>query len=236
MLRAAAHEHELPIVSINSIAEVGALVGHPARANMLVSLLAYGSLTARELADAAGIAPQTASGHLDRLKLAGLIRMERDGRHHVHRLSSPRVVSLLETLHLTAIECGGSRALTAGPEHGDLRTARTCQNHLAGRMAVDLAAALVDDADQGCDRLTSDGRRRLALWGVDVDMLDSARCLCGCMDWSERRQHIAGPLGAAILSRSLALGWVQRRPTHRALTITHAGVQGFQQRFGLDLS
>lgn len=223
-------ERELPPdVTIARIAEMGSLVGDPARANMLVALLENRTLTARQLADRAGVTPQTASGHLAKLKAAGLVRMDRVGRCRVHSLGSIRTVGLLEAMHLAGLE---SDAHGRKPDL-DLRIARICHDHLGGRLAVDLASVLAEGGAEH-PRLSREGRARLALWGLDPTFLSTAHAGCDqCLDWSERRPHLAGSIGAAILDRGLSLGWLSRRPGHRALSLTAAGSRGFHQRFGI---
>jgi len=224
-------------VTITTIAELGSLIGDPGRANMLIALLDGRALTARELADRAGVTPQTASGHLGRLLAAGMIRMERQGRHHYHRLASPDVARMLEAMHVAgATIADGRRIVRTGPRDAAMREARSCYDHLAGRLAVALASALTDDADTVT--LSAEGEGRLRAWGVDLDSAHAARRpFCRpCLDWSERRPHLAGAIGAAILDHSLALGWLRRRQASRALTVTPAGQRGYQDRFGLRLS
>lgn len=221
-----------PAVSIARVAEIGSLVGDPARANMLVALLEQGTLTAKQLADRAGVTPQTASGHLAKLKAAGLVRMERVGRCHVHRLAGARVVDLIETLHHAGEDEAGLVSVRRSSVEIGVRVVRTCRDHLAGRLAVDLADALTEP---GGDHLvlSREGRRRLVLWGLDLSPVshDDGRCR-RCLDWSEGRPHLAGTLGAAILGRSVSLGWLKRE-RGRSVVLTPAGSRGFRQRFGV---
>ena len=220
----------------NTIAELGALVGDPGRANMLIALLDGRALTARELADRAGVTPQTASRHLGKLIEAGLLRMERQGRHHYHRLAAPEVARMLEAMHVAAAgSMTASPTPRTGPADPQMREARSCYDHLAGRVAVELAAKLTFPNDEGALSLTLDGGRRLAAWGVDMPTLRAGRrVFCrACLDWSERRPHIAGALRAATLDRTLGLGWLRRRENSRALEVTPAGLRGFRERFDL---
>ncbi len=230
-----------------ALAEIGALVGDPGRANMLAALIDGRALTAKELASQAGVTPQTASGHLARLLAAGLIRVEPQGRHRYHRLASAEVAAMLETMmQVAATSTTLTRApLRTGPRDEAMRTARSCYDHLAGRLGVALADALVAkgavelDGDGGA--VTPAGVKLLAGFGVDADVASLApvkgrRPFCRpCLDWSERRPHLAGVLGAALLERSLDLHWVRRLEGTRALAITPKGQTGFRATFGVSL-
>ncbi len=228
----------------NALAEIGALIGDPGRASMLDALMDGRSLTARELAGQAGIAPQTASGHLARLLEAGLILMEPRGRHRYHRLASPDVARLLETVAQFASRPGSGPAqatVRTGPQDEALRTARTCYDHFAGRLGVGIADALVD---RGCVELDGDGGTvtdagQVFLHGFGAAAASgkrSKRLFCRpCLDWSERRPHLAGALGIAIACRCFELGWVRKVEGTRAVTITVAGQQGLKDIFGFSL-
>jgi DNA-binding transcriptional ArsR family regulator len=228
-------------------ARVAALAGDPARAGMLHALMDGRALTASELARVAGITAQTASSHLARMTAVGLLSVEKQGRHRYHRLASPAVAQMMETIMQVAADLEPSRArLTVGPRDAALRAARTCYDHLAGRLGVALADALVagGHAEIASDAgiVTDRGIAFLGRIGLDVDALlerrgrHSARVLCRpCLDWSERRPHLAGAVGAALCAHSLEKNWVRRVDNSRAVTITPKGWRVFREEFGARL-
>tara|TARA_B100000513_G_scaffold41259_1_gene15632 strand:- start:845 stop:1546 length:702 start_codon:yes stop_codon:yes gene_type:complete len=223
-----------------NLAEVGSLVGDVARAQMLVALLDGRALTAGELAWCAGIAPQTASGHLGKLHGAGLLAMEKQGRHRYFRLSSPTVAAMLESM---GVVCAIDTPRRIRPESRmdvDLRRARTCYDHLAGILGVALADSLsakgaIDLSGDG-GLVTERGRRFLVDFGIALDDLEKRkRCFCRpCLDWSERRHHIAGAVGAALADRLFGLGWIERIKDSRAVRVTPDGCRGLKDTFGID--
>ena len=182
---------------------VASLVGDPARANMLTALMTGRALTASELAQEAGVTPQTASSHLAKLEAGGLIEPEKQGRHRYYRLTGPDVAGVLEGLAGLAARAGHMRVRT-GPKDPALRRARICYDHLAGDLGVQMLDSMKKQrlvrAEQAGDRTD---RRRPALHGeglqIDADALaHPRRPVCkACLDWSERRHHLAGTLGAA---------------------------------------
>jgi len=227
-------------VNVASMAEIASLAGDPARAGMLQALMDGRALTASELAHVAGIAPQTASGHLGQLTRAGLLAVERQGRHRYHRLATPAVARLLESLMLVASEARPpARPHVVGPRDEKMRAARTCYDHLAGRLGVGIADAMIErgyvEFAEDAGLVTAAGEQFLARLGVGLDAgARTSRPLCRpCLDWSERRPHLAGRLGAAICSHCLDRGWVRRRAGERALDITPAGTFAFREMFGL---
>jgi DNA-binding transcriptional ArsR family regulator len=225
-------------------AEVASLAGDPARAGMLHALMDGRALTASELAVVAGVTPQTASSHLARMTTAGLLAVQKQGRHRYHRLASPAVARMMESIMQVAADLKPARPrLVVGPRDAALRAARTCYDHLAGHLGVALADAMVRrgqvelTADAGL--LTEEGARLLARVGIDVESLaartgrSSRRILCRpCLDWSERRPHLAGALGAALCSHSLASGWIRRVKSTRAVAVTPKGQRAFRDHFG----
>lgn len=222
------------MVSGNTIAGVAALIADPARANMLSALMAGIALTAGELAQAGGVMPQTASGHLARLLDAEIIAVEKQGRHRYYRLVSQEIAQALELLSVAAT-AGPRRYHRPGLRDDALRRARTCYDHIAGRLGLALADAMqaheyVEIAD-GAAIMTPTGMVFLNDLGADIG--NSYRPLCrACLDWSERRYHLAGRVGAALLNHSLAMGWIERASGSRALLITKAGLIGYRERFG----
>jgi DNA-binding transcriptional ArsR family regulator len=235
------------MASLSTFAEVAALAGDPARAGMLHALMDGRALTASELARVAGVTPQTASGHLARLATAGLLSVEKQGRHRYHRLASPAVAQMMESIMQVTSGLDSARPpLTVGPRDAALRTARTCYDHLAGRLGVALADALVvgnyiELASDG-GLVTDAGTEFFDNIGIDVEAIAarngrrSARILCrSCLDWSERRPHIAGAIGAAMCAHSLAKDWIRRTDGTRAVTITPKGQRIFREQFGARL-
>jgi DNA-binding transcriptional ArsR family regulator len=223
------------------IAVVGELIGDPARAAILVSLLDGRARTAGELAFVANISAQSASGHLSKLLDGGMLAVRSTGRHRYYSLSGSEVAHALEALGTIATKSRPGRV--ARPRASEeFYLARTCYDHLAGRIAVELAESL-----QKSEVLRAEGERDFVLgskgerWfrdlGVDVERLRrSRRCFARqCVDWTERRPHLAGILGAALCSRLMELGWVARRRGTRALRVTEMGARGFRARFGSEM-
>lgn len=226
----------------DTLARIAGLIGEPARSAMLLALLDGRALAAGELARAAGVTPATASRHLALLVEAGLLRPQVQGRHRYHRLATPQVAHALEALLQAAAT--PARAPRTGPRTGPhdeaLRLARGCYDHLAGRLAVAMAAHLVeagalaldDDSAQPLPALPE----RLAALGLARDVLaaPARRVACRpCLDWSERRPHLAGRLGALLCQHCLAQGWLRRRPDSRALQVTPRGAVALRDWLGL---
>jgi len=233
------------MVSTNQIAEIGMLVGEPARAAILGALMDGRALTATELSRIAGVTPQTASSHLARLTSANLVAVQKQGRHRYHRLARPEVARMLEGIMQIASTDGtaSKRKVVTGPRDTAMQRARTCYDHFAGRLGVAIADRLVAegvvelDGDSGL--LTNRGTTFLSQRGIEVlDMRTtkrkSSRPVCRpCLDWSERRPHIAGKLGAAICIHYFDKGFVRRRDGTRAVEITPAGTRALSEMFGI---
>jgi DNA-binding transcriptional ArsR family regulator len=207
---------------------------------MLACLMGGRALTAGELAAAARVTPQTASGHLGQLVDAGVLApANRQGRHRYYALASAQVAAMLEGIMVVAGATAPDPRLASWRGGEALRNARTCYNHLAGRLGVGLADALrarghiVLDPDGG--QVTPSGFAFLRDFGVDVRAVPGRAFCRPCLDWSERRQHLAGHIGTAIAARCFELGWVARQPGGRALTVTDAGRTGFAAQFGFVL-
>jgi DNA-binding transcriptional ArsR family regulator len=239
------------------LARVGALIGDPGRARVLRALADGRELSASVLAAEAGVAPSTASVHLAKLVEGGLVMAERHGRHRYFRLAGPDVARALEALARIAPPAP-VRSLREGTRAHAVRAARTCYDHLAGRLGVALMAGLVEHgvlaggdgrherarahADRpsaiGRDldyRLTDDGARRLRELGVDVDaaLAGPRTPIRYCVDWSEQAHHLSGALGAALAARLFELGWVARLPRTRAVRLTEDGRAGLAEQFGV---
>ncbi len=220
------------------LAEVAALIGDPGRAAMLCALIDGRALTARELAEIAGVTPQTASGHLGQMLTGEILSVIKQGRHRYFRLASPEVAALLESLHLFA----GSREPKhkTGPRDPALRALRSCYNHLAGGLAVAMTDRLVArgaiELTEDVGIITANGTDFLNNLGLDLGACStkSGPQLCRpCLDWSERRAHLAGKLGSALFSFLLEQAWLRRSPDPRGLFVTRRGQTGFRQAFEL---
>ena len=211
-----------------AISDVAALIGEPSRAAILVALLDGRALPAGDLAAEARLSPAATSLHLGKLTQGGLLLVHKEGRHRYYRLANEDVAHALESLGVIATAPPPARSLD--PEKAALRRARTCYEHLAGSIAVALAGKLERDgllvAEGREYRVTREGRewfgRALRL---DVEPLEQGRRVVArrCLDWTERRPHVAGALGAAILRELVARKWVARRPGSRALRVTERG-------------
>ncbi|MBR2118881.1 MAG: winged helix-turn-helix domain-containing protein [Pseudomonadota bacterium] len=219
------------------MAVIASLVGDPARSNMLTALMSGRALTATELAQEAGITPQTASSHLAKLEAGHLVVPEKQGRHRYFRLSGPDVAAVLEGLMGLAARAGHLRVRT-GPADPGLRRARVCYDHLAGDFGVQMLDAMTEKkllrAHKGSVALTPQGERFVADFGIDLSALDGTRRpLCRtCLDWSVRRSHLAGSLGAAILSRLYELKWARREKGNRVVAFSPNGAAKFTALFG----
>lgn len=219
------------------IARIAALIGDHARAEVLTALMTDRALTATELAGIAGVSKATISAHLAKLVDANLISVDQQGRHRYFRLANHDVAQLLESLMGVAFRSGAVR-LRGSPREPALRKARMCYDHLAGELGVLAleglrANGLLRDTPPTELRLTEAGRVWFAALGVDTDALATQRrCFCRpCLDWGERRHHLAGALGAALLARVYAMGWARRAKDSRVVLFTEPGEYAFRQLF-----
>jgi DNA-binding transcriptional ArsR family regulator len=224
-----------------NMVEVAALVGDTARATMLAALMGGQALTASELAELAQVTRATASGHLAKLAAARLVAATSQRRFRYYRLASPLVAQMLESIKLVAALEVPPRYQPRSARDDAERFARTCYDHIAGRIGVAIADALVASgavvlAPEGGE-VTTAGARLLTAFGVALAPPMRRRIFCRpCLDWSERRYHIAGHVGAEICRRCLELGWLQRRRDMRALRLTPAGARGLANTFGVELA
>lgn len=219
-----------------NIARVAALIGDAARAEVLAALMAGQALTATELAGVAGVTKQTISAHLAKLVDAGLVAVAQQGRHRYFRLAGRDVAALLEALMGVAFRTGAVR-VRPGPREPALRKARVCYDHLAGDLGVmafdALLAQRVLRVAAGELQLTRQGSAWFHTHGIDVAAAaGQRRALCRqCLDWSERRHHLGGALGTALLQRVYAQGWARRAPDSRVVQFTPVGERAFRQLF-----
>ena len=218
------------------IAQIGALIGDPARANILTALMGGKALTATELAAAGGVTVQTASTHLAKLEAGNLLVQRKQGRHRYFTLADDSVGKFLEDIMGFAAERGHLRH-KPGPKEPALRKARVCYDHLAGdygvRMLDSLIARGAIDAVGDSLALTENGESELKRIGIDVHALKSSRRpLCrSCLDWSERRAHLAGGLGEALLSNFFDKGWARRTAESRSVVFSPEGERQFLALF-----
>ncbi|MFK0275220.1 ArsR/SmtB family transcription factor [Ensifer sp. NPDC090286] len=218
------------------IALIGSLIGDPARANMLTALMGGSALTATELATHAGITLQTASSHLAKLEAGGLLSQRKQGRHRYFQLAEDEVGLMLENLMGFAAGRGMTRH-RPGPKDPALRKARVCYNHLAGDYGVRMYDSLIAEKQievTGDDlALTPDGQSRIEALGIDYAALKkSRRPICRtCLDWSERRTHLAGSLGEALLTLFIDKGWAKREASSRVIRFTANGEKAFSELF-----
>lgn len=234
----------MPVRS-DKIAEIASHLGEPPRAAMLAALMDGRALTATELACIAGITPQTGSSHLARLTTAQLLRVERQGRHRYYRIATSEVAHTVETImQLASTAAPRVRPLTVGLRDPALRAARLCEDHLAGRLGVAIAEALVRrgaiELDDDAGLVTELGIDLLRRAGIELPGMRQSgghvsRILCRpCLDWSERRVHIAGKLGAAVARHSVEQRWVRRMVDTRALEITASGRSALHRLFRVE--
>ncbi len=219
------------------LAEVAQLVGDPGRANILSTLMDGRALTAKELAIIAGVTAQTASSHLAKLVERELLTVEKRGPRRFYRLATPLVARMLEGIMNVAVT-GPPRFRPPSRIDSEMRRARTCYDHLAGELGVAVTDAMVErryivlDADAG--QVTAEGSDFLTGLGVDLSTAArSRRAFCRpCLDWSERRPHLAGTVGAAIAHLGFERDWIRRRRIGRSVEITEHGIVAFREMIG----
>lgn len=216
------------------IARIASLVGDPARANMLNALMGGTALTASELALEAGVSLPTASSHLGKLMEGGLLTVASQGRHRYYGLAGPQVAGMIEAITGVA-EAVGPKRVRPGPRDGAMRVARVCYDHLAGEQAVAMLDRLVAKnvfvRDEQEIRLGPSAASHFAAIGIDVYTKPRRPVCRACLDWSVRRSHLAGTLGAAILEKILAEKWARREKDSRAVIFSPPGKQAFEKVF-----
>ena len=225
-----------------SIAKLGQLMGDPARAAMLTELMSGRAHTATELANASNISRQTASSHLGKLQKAQLVVVHAQGRHRYFRLANEEVAEVLERMAGLA-ERSGHVPLVTGPADAAMRKARSCYDHLAGPLAVAFYAQgiqqrwFVQPVMSGCLSrsvdLTDKGAEKFGALGMPIDdLIKGKRTVCkACLDWSERKDHLAGALGAELLQFCVASGWAKQEPNSRVVTFSSKGEEQFRNTF-----
>jgi len=222
------------------VAAAAALLAERARTALVQAVIEDGPLPASELAARAGIAPSTASQHLARLVDGGFLATSKNGRHRYYRLGDPAVADAIEALAIVAPQ-PEPRTLREATRGELLREARTCYDHLAGRLGVAVARALETGRvvkRQNGGYALGPRVRRLETLGIDLESLERQRrpVVRGCLDWSERELHVAGGLGAALASHFFELGWIERRETNRSVAVTEEGSALLRERLGVDFA
>lgn len=219
-----------------NLVRIASLIGDNARAEVLSALMAGRALTATELADIAGVTKQTISSHLGKLMDGGLLIHERQGRHRYFRLANPGIAHLLESM-MGVAQATGAAHHRIGPRQPALRKARTCYDHLAGELAVTAYEALIGLGvlveDVAGLRVGPDGQEWFRRIGIDIaKTADRRRTQCrSCLDWSERRHHLAGALGAMLFTRVQELAWARRVPGSRVVIFSPQGERSFLSLF-----
>jgi DNA-binding transcriptional ArsR family regulator len=224
------------------VSRIAAAIGEPARARMLYCLMDGHVRTSTELSVVAEVSPSTASVHLNRLKTAHLVKVLVQGKHRFYSLEGPDVASALEGLSVLA---GGARDTFVASTPSRLRAARTCYDHMAGTVGVSLhdrikALGWLSTGSKGSDNayaLTLHGTKAFEALGIDLEATRALRrrFACACLDWSERRPHVGGALGAALLKVALKRKWVVQDLDSRALGVTSLGRREMLARFGLSV-
>ncbi|MDM5233956.1 ArsR/SmtB family transcription factor [Lysinibacillus pakistanensis] len=224
-----------------NIAEIASLLGETSRATMLASMMDGRFHTASELAYMAAIKPQTASFHLAKLVDGKLVKVEKQGRHRYFRLAGEDIAQLLESF-LAMSPPPEVRSLKQSSQMKVLQDARTCYDHLAGKLGVQLTESLLNasylELDQKQFVITTEGEKFFADFGLDLDEFKKMRRSFShaCLDWSERRYHLGGALGHGLLTHFLNLEWITRVPSIRAIKVTEKGRTGFKEVFNMDIT
>jgi DNA-binding transcriptional ArsR family regulator len=230
-------------MNTNHLARIASLVGEPARAAMLLQLMDGRMLTATELARAGNVSAPTGSRHLAQMVESGLMCVEQRGRHRYHRIASGEVAKVLEGLMRIAGKPAVQRTVVVGPRDDAMRMARMCYDHIAGRLGLAIAESLLAqqaiEFDGEGGQVTDRAAEVLQHWGLALEPEQQnprrGRTYCRpCLDWSERKAHLAGRLGAMICTHCLEKGWLARAAGSRALVISADGVKSFRERLGLD--
>lgn len=221
-----------PNISVSAIAEIAALIGDPARMNMVSALRFTAELNAGELARLAGVTPQTASGHLAKLTAAGLLKVRQRGRERLFHLGSDRVAILLDALQLAVTKNQG-RCTSAAYTSNPLYTGRVCHGHMSGALAASLAASLLVQVD-GVAGLSAGALHKLALFGIGTDVCEHGPSGVElCRERSDGEVHIGGALGTSIFNRCTELGWLRQSRLSGSFVFTPAGINGLKNRFDL---
>lgn len=228
-------------MNTNDVATIGRLIGEPARTNMLLALMHGQALTATELARCANITPQTASAHLLKLIEARLITVQKQGRHRYHNIASQEIAKMIEAIcGVASTQAASATRIVTGPRDPALRRARTCYDHFAGRLGVTITDSLIAKKylvfNEEAGEISKKGVKHLATYGIDIsnNKPRSKRPICRpCLDWSERRPHVAGIIGAAICKHFIANKFVVQPKNSRALKITHKGEAALSEIFGI---
>ena len=223
-----------------NIVTIAALIADNTRASMLIALMSGKALTATELATVADVMPQTASSHLSKLVDGGLLVVRKQGRHKYFQLKDEQIAALIEQI-LNISAATTNKGIDTGPANTRLRVSRICYDHLAGELGVALYSAfirrgfLIDGLNE--PQLSEKGATFFSEIGVDIEAMSRAkRPLCkACLDWSERRSHLAGSLGKWILQDTFNNNWAKQDLDSRAIAFSVAGLRSFKQRYGITL-
>ncbi|ADO54521.1 ArsR/SmtB family transcription factor [Paenibacillus polymyxa] len=224
----------------SNVAMIASLVSEPSRAAILTALLDGRFHTASELAHMAGIKPQTASFHLAKMTEAQVVTVEKQGRHRYYGIQDPEVAQVMESL-LSIAPPVPIKSFKQASENEAIRLARTCYDHVAGHLGVQIMSFFIQrgilSEDQDGLHITQQGEIFFADFQIDLKNTRQKRRSFShkCLDWSERRHHLAGALGSALLDRLFELHWVEHLPTTRAIRITAEGKRGFKEVFSIEI-